>query len=171
MRLDAGHELGHLAMHADVTPGGHEVEGQAFRFGGAFLVPRESFVLEWPRWLNWDQIFEMKRRWGMSAAALVRRAYDLELLSEPSYRRANMYLRQLRVEPAEWAPEYPTLLTRSIELLRDDVSLEQLAAELGLSASDLEGLVRGDAPIEALGRAPALAREQLSLLPDDSEKN
>jgi Zn-dependent peptidase ImmA (M78 family)/transcriptional regulator with XRE-family HTH domain len=164
MRFDAGHELGHLIMHADVTPGGHEVERQAHRFSAAFLVPRDSFLQEWPRWLNWDQIFELKRRWGLSAAALVRRAFDLGALSEASYRRANIRLKQYGPdEPSECEAEYPTLLTRSLDLLEGDVTLERLAAAQGIGVRDLEALVRGERLDDALD-APPVLDEQLSLL-------
>ena len=39
-RFDACHELGHLVMHADATPGSQDLERQAHRFAGAFLVPQ-----------------------------------------------------------------------------------------------------------------------------------
>jgi Zn-dependent peptidase ImmA (M78 family)/transcriptional regulator with XRE-family HTH domain len=167
MRFDAAHELGHLVMHADAAPGSSEIETEAHRFAGAFLAPAEPFLAEWPRWLNWDHIFELKRRWGFSAAALVRRAYDLGALTEASYRRANIRLRQFgQEEPAELPPEVPTLLNRSIELLGDDYPLESLALEQGLSAADVQALVRGDFPGSPSDRASLPADEQLSLLPD-----
>lgn len=170
MRFDAGHELGHLIMHADVTPGSHEVETEAHRFAGAFLAPREPFVSEWPRWLNWEQIFELKRRWGLSAAALVRRAYDLGILSEASYRRANIRLRQEGTsEPFEPPPEYPTVLERSLELLSGELSAEALAASQGLSSKDFHALVHGEVPADALPGAPSEPPAQQWLLPEEPE--
>jgi Zn-dependent peptidase ImmA (M78 family) len=170
MRFDAAHELGHLIMHADVNPGGHEVERDAHRFAGAFLVPREQFQAEWPRWLNWEQIFELKRRWGVSASALVRRAYDLRLLSEPSYRRANIRLRQ-EVAPdlREAPPEYPTILDKSVALLREDSVLERFAEAQGLRVNDLLHLVNGELPEEGT-LAPAQPDPQLSLLDDKTTR-
>jgi Zn-dependent peptidase ImmA (M78 family)/transcriptional regulator with XRE-family HTH domain len=170
MRFDAAHELGHLVMHADVNPGGHEVERDAHRFAGAFLIPRDQFVAEWPRWLNWEQIFELKRRWGISASALVRRSYDLGLLSEPSYRRANIRLRQdASIDPHEPAPEYPTILQKSVALLQEDSALEQFAEAQGLRAKDLLHLVNGELPEEGT-LAPMEANPQLSLLGDTARR-
>ena len=37
-RCDTAHELGHLIMHADAYPGDKELESQANRFAGAFLI-------------------------------------------------------------------------------------------------------------------------------------
>ncbi len=166
MRFDAAHELGHLVMHADAAPGSSEIETEAHRFAGAFLAPAEPFLAEWPGWLNWDHIFELKRRWGVSAAALVRRAYDLGALTEASYRRANIRLRQFgQEEPAELPPEVPTLLNRAIELLGDDYPLESLALEQGLSAADVQALVRGDVPGSPSDPTALSSDEQLWLLP------
>jgi hypothetical protein len=85
LRFGAAHELGHLVMHADVVAGSPELERQANRFASAFLLPRETFLPECPRRLNWPHFYELKRRWKVSVAALVRRAYDLECISEASY--------------------------------------------------------------------------------------
>lgn len=55
-RFDAGHELGHLVMHADVAPGSAEAERDANRFASAFLLPKEPFLAECPRWLDFDHL-------------------------------------------------------------------------------------------------------------------
>jgi Zn-dependent peptidase ImmA (M78 family)/transcriptional regulator with XRE-family HTH domain len=143
-RFDAAHELGHLVMHADAAPGSQEIEREAHRFAGAFLVPREPFLTECPRWLNWGHFHELKTRWKMSLAALIRRAYDLGALSEASFRRACIQLRQQGPEePFEPPPEPPDFLMKAVKLLEGDVSLEQLAAAQGLSAADVRALVEG----------------------------
>jgi Zn-dependent peptidase ImmA (M78 family) len=144
-RFDAAHELVHLVMHADAAPGSREIEREAHRFAGAFLVPRESFLAECPRWLNWEHFYELKTRWQVSVAALVRRAYDLNLLSDASFRRACIHLRQQGLnEPFEPPSEPPDFLSKAVKLLEGDLPLEQLAAAQGLSAADLRSLVEGD---------------------------
>ena len=143
-RFDGAHELGHLVMHADAAPGSQEIEREAHRFAGAFLVPRESFLAECPRWLNWAHFFELKVRWKMSVAALVRRAYDLGVLSDASFRRACIHLRhEGQNEPFEPPAEPPDFLSKAVKLLEGDVSLEHLAAAQGLSAADVRSLVDG----------------------------
>ncbi len=121
-RLNAAHELGHLIMHRKAIPGDKERELEANRFASAFLIPREPFLAECPRWLNWDHFYEMKRRWKVSVAALVKRAYDLDCITEASYRRAFMQLSQRgekQSEKHEPSHEEPSLLERSLELLSD----------------------------------------------------
>lgn len=143
-RFDAAHELGHLVMHADVVPGNQDSERQANQFAGAFLVPREPFLLECPRRLDWDHFYELKRRWKVSVAALVRRAFDLGCLTESSYRRAYIHLNQSgeRTQERDEPPaEHPCLLAKSLALVTEDTPIEQISARLGLSVADLLSLV------------------------------
>ncbi len=145
VRYDAAHELGHLIMHADVAAGSPEAERQANRFAAAFLVPREPFLMECPRRLDWGHFYELKRRWRVSVAALVKRAFDLGQLSEASYRRAFMHLNRTGErysEKDEPMAEPPELLKKSLTLLGEDFSIEQLATRLGLGAADLMWLAR-----------------------------
>jgi len=95
--------------------------------------------------LNWDHFYELKARWKVSVAALVRRAFDLGVLSDASFRRACIHLRQQGLnEPFEPASEPPDFLSKAVRLLEGDLPLEQLAAAQGLSAADLRSLVEGD---------------------------
>jgi Zn-dependent peptidase ImmA (M78 family) len=52
-------------------------------------VPAKPFGREFrTRAFRWQHIFELKQRWQVSAAAIVRRARDLNLLDDLAYRRA-----------------------------------------------------------------------------------
>ena len=46
------------------------------------------------RRLDWTRLRQMKLRWGVSLAALIRRAFDLGLYTEATYRRAYSVLNQ-----------------------------------------------------------------------------
>jgi Zn-dependent peptidase ImmA (M78 family)/transcriptional regulator with XRE-family HTH domain len=143
-RFDACHELGHLTMHADATPGSPELERQANRFASAFLLPREPFLVECPRWLDWEHFYELKRRWKVSVAALVKRAHDLGKLSEASYRRAYVHLNKTgeRLQERDEPPaEAPSLLEKALAAVEPEMTVEGLAAEMGLGVNDLRALV------------------------------
>lgn len=148
-RFDNTHELGHLVMHADVTPGSREVEQQADRFASAFLLPKEAFLDEHPRRLNWDDLLRMKRRWGVSLAALVRRGFDLGVYSDAQYRRAYVELNRLRWRQSE--PGEDDLLLEEPTMLRIAVDegesvgfgVDEIAAELGLPPSDITSILEG----------------------------
>lgn len=139
-RFDACHELGHLIMHVDAQPGNPELERQANHFSSAFLMPRESFIREAPQWLNWDLIWELKRRWGTSARAILVRSHQLGVLSDASYRRGFIHLNQHFPggELHEPAREQPVVLQEAVRVAAEDVSLAELAGLIGLSAHQLE---------------------------------
>jgi Zn-dependent peptidase ImmA (M78 family)/transcriptional regulator with XRE-family HTH domain len=143
-RFDCAHELGHLLMHADNIPGDKVLEAQADRFAGAFLLPREAFLKECPRRLNWDHFYELKKRWKVSVAALVRRAFDLECISEATYRRAFMQLNQNGQrfnELYETPQEKPTLIEQAIEVTGDESSINDLLIPLTIRSREFNSLI------------------------------
>lgn len=147
-RFDAGHELGHLVLHTEYLPGDRSQEEQANRFASAFLLPRETFLAECPRRLVWPHFFELKQRWKVSLPALVRRARDLDLISDDTYRRAHVQINKNRWtydEPFEPEIEKPTILPQVMQLLeKKGVTLAQVAQEVCLSESDLRALTYAD---------------------------
>lgn len=144
-RFDAAHELAHLLMHTDVSPGALEVERQADAFASAFLLPEEAFVAECPRRLAWERLLELKQRWKVSLAALVRRAYDLGIYSEATYRRAYVQLNEKgwrQQEPAEPDMEHPQTVQRAIRLLEGSgYPRAQIAQAVQLHSEDLMRLL------------------------------
>lgn len=142
IRFDIGHELGHLVMHEDISTGDVKTERQAYRFAGAFMAPRESFLTECPRKWSFEAFRKLKFRWKMSISALLYRAKDLCLLSPSSYQRAMIQIASYRTdEGEEWEKEKPTLLDQALELLQDQVTLTELASELTVYPSELRELL------------------------------
>ena len=156
-RMDAAHELGHLVMHVDVAAGSPELERQANQFGAALLMPRGSFYHEAPRRLTWEHIWELKKRWKVSAAAIIKRTYDLGLFSEATYRRAFVQLNQMgrTHEPHEPPPETSVMVSKALDVIAHTWPLPRIADELGVSAVDLHDLVAFTNPDEL----PADAQE------------
>lgn len=121
-RFDLAHELGHLVMHRDNSTATHDREMEAHRFAGALLLPRQGFPAEFMamRTWSWDYLFSLKRRWGVSVAAIVRRAYDLGLIDAAQYQRAYKYIHARgwhKGEPIEGEMERPELLAAAIAKL------------------------------------------------------
>lgn len=86
-RFSLCHELGHLVLdiHGDL-----DHEKAAHRFAGAFLVPGESVKRELgPRRTNLDprELFLLKHKYGVSMQAWIRRAKDLDIISDPTFTR------------------------------------------------------------------------------------
>jgi Zn-dependent peptidase ImmA (M78 family)/transcriptional regulator with XRE-family HTH domain len=105
---DVAHELGHFVLHDGVETGSKESEDQANYFASAFLLPNRVFAQEFrARPLSWTHVFNLKRRWLVSANAIIRRAYNLSLLDAITYRRCYQHMSQkgwLKEEPME--PEF-----------------------------------------------------------------
>jgi len=132
-RFDAAHELGHLIMHGELLWGMPEIEKQAHQFAAAFLMPAGEIEPELPRRVDWSILFELKRKWQVSLAALLMRAKTLGRMTEATYLTAVKTASARgwrRVEPVPLGgPEFPGVLTR---LLR------------GPSARELRGSLPGD---------------------------
>ena len=144
IHFDVAHELGHLLMHDDVSPGDPCLEREADGFASAFLIPRETFLEECPSRWSLAAFSALKRRWFVSIAALVFRANKLGRLTQASQRRAYQTLNAQGLrqsEPDEWPLGAPTVLKQALTLVSEDLPLSQLAAELGLHERHLADLL------------------------------
>ncbi len=134
-RFNLGHELGHLvlAVQGDLKP-----ERAANRFVGAFLVPARTahFELGTQRTdLNFNELYMLKQKYGLSMQAWVYRAKDLGIISENT---ATRLFQQFRVngwhkqDPGQpYPPETPTRMERLIyRALAEDMVSRSRAQEL-----------------------------------------
>jgi Zn-dependent peptidase ImmA (M78 family)/transcriptional regulator with XRE-family HTH domain len=149
-RMDAAHELGHISLHRHIntaTQRKHHkvIEGQAWKFAAAFLLPAESFSSDLPSQITLNGLLALKDRWKISVAAMIMRCCDLGII-DADYKSQlfrNLSIRGWRKqEPLddEVAVERPRLLRRSIELIvRENVcaALDLLETRIGLSADDV----------------------------------
>lgn len=137
-RWDLAHEMGHLVMHCGLHADVEELEDQANRFASAFLLPRSGFAREFPRFTrwSWEPLFRLKERWRASLAAIVRRAFDLRLITALQYRTAYKYMSWkgwLRAEPFEFSAEPPELVS---------VAFAELKQSFAIGASDMASVLR-----------------------------
>jgi Zn-dependent peptidase ImmA (M78 family) len=156
-RFDLAHECGHLVMHEGVETGDPGTEAEANRFASAFLLPRGAFLREFPRTsqIDWKAMFRFKERWGVSVQAIVRRAYDLGIMTAVQYRNANVFISRKgwkRGEPCEPQPEWPEIIPISIQALRDmqGISCADMARQLYISKDVLSvfGIHCSDEPTQ-----------------------
>ena len=159
--FDIGHECGHLVMHGGIPTGSEETEREADRFASAFLLPQRAFSREFRSApFSWQHIFELKRHWKASAAAIVRRAYDLALIDAVVYRRAFQYMSfkgwRTKGEPMEPTFQGPELLLKAMSALGSSVELtiNQLCGELAFTPQtflDVTGI-----PVQAVAQKKPL---------------
>ena len=146
LNFDIGHELGELIFRSSAN-GTPEHERRINRFVGALLMPETGFVPHFrARALTISHLWELKRTWGVSLSAVVQRALQIGLLSEPDFVRWKKRFAArgwTRSEPNEPQFAGPELLRRSLAVLTNQhVSLRDFAALVGLSELGLAELLR-----------------------------
>ena len=144
-RFDLAHELFHLIAHRSVTKEELDdkeilniVESQAHRFAGAFLAPYKTFLKEVYS-VDYDSLIELKKRWGISAQAIVMRLNDLQIMTDSQKIRFFTKLNidgQKRKEKldGEIEPERAELLKRIAEFLNENrvLYLNEFLSRIGI---------------------------------------
>lgn len=143
LRFDVAHEIGHFVMHSGILTGDRQTESEANRFGGAFLMPRNTFSKEFPvsttGRISWKAMSEVKLRWKVSKAAMLMRARQLFLIDDYQLRGAIINLKNNReskkeIEDDSIAIERPVLLDKAIRFITRHygMSLDDIARELNV---------------------------------------
>lgn len=154
-RFDLAHELGHLVMHrhvdsAEIEDKGFlkEVERQADRFAGAFLLPKHSFPNEvfTPRL---DAFVDLKRRWRVSIQAMIYRCSDLGIFDDAQIlnMRKQVSFRKWRTQeplddPAIIPLENPRLLSKAFDLIAQGgrMGMEKIISSVQISPRLIEAM-------------------------------
>jgi Zn-dependent peptidase ImmA (M78 family) len=137
-RWTLAHELGHLVLHTEYLD--EDVEVQANQFAAEFLMPEDEIrpSLRNPTLGNF---LSLKREWGVSIAALVERAFALQVIDKT--KRTSFYkmmsARGMRtVEPGSesLAPETPQLASYIAKtLLSQGLSEKEIAYLAGFPSA------------------------------------
>jgi Zn-dependent peptidase ImmA (M78 family) len=141
MRFNCAHELGHLVLHRSPRGNLADMETEAHAFASEFLMPEEAMLREIKPPVTLLDLAPLKKRWGASVQALVRRASDLKLISERQYRYLFEQINKLgwrMREPVELdiKPEKPRLFRKLAELAYGTPpNAEKLAALVSMPIS------------------------------------
>jgi Zn-dependent peptidase ImmA (M78 family)/transcriptional regulator with XRE-family HTH domain len=85
LRLNIGHELGHLVMHQPLRTTVAQVEPEAYQFAAEFLMPADAMQDEIRPPFDLDMFAALKRRWGVSIQALIMRSKELGIITPRKY--------------------------------------------------------------------------------------
>jgi Zn-dependent peptidase ImmA (M78 family) len=108
-RFSVAHELGHAVMHEIPTAA---QEAEADRFAAELLMPRRDIASSLGD-VSMAGLAQLKKVWRVSMAALLRRARDLDRISDYQYRQGSIELSRAGYrtrEPVVIEPEQPRLL-------------------------------------------------------------
>lgn len=86
LRFSLAHELGHLVLHQAIRGTSLETEDEAHRFAAELLLPEVAIreVITTPVTLT--SLSRLKPVWGVSIQALIRRAHDLQIITDRQYK-------------------------------------------------------------------------------------
>lgn len=128
-RFDLAHELGHIIMHRYLTEEDKKnwfdkLEEQAHYFANCFLFPINAFIAETRNRISLESLMLLKKRWGISLAAMIFKAKDLNIITDEQYTklwRSYRYRGYTKAEPYDndTLPEEPILLSSTIKMLLD----------------------------------------------------
>ncbi|MDQ2957946.1 MAG: ImmA/IrrE family metallo-endopeptidase [Actinomycetota bacterium] len=131
-RLTLGHEVAHLLFH---TRRGETTEHEANRFAGALLFPQGEFDALMPPMPQLRDFIGLKSSWGVSVAALVYRAHELDYIDDRRYRALQIQMSKWRkTEPASFSPVHGELTSR---LVVANGGLDTVSRELGVNRKHL----------------------------------
>lgn len=155
LRMTLAHELAHLIFDADAPTAALGVrsprERRAFRFGGALLVPAPVMRQRISERSPLSDYVHLKADYGISIAAAVHRARDLELITDARYRSLSIQLSTRgwrNQEPVEIPPERPLLLQQALLKVFAKNPLRTAVDTYGL---DFELVERNVGPLESRG--------------------
>lgn len=134
-RFDAMHELGHLVMHHSGIAK-NNAEKEAHLFAAEILMP-EEYLYEYR---NIDPIIEnfirLKKRWKVSLAALIYRFFQLNYITEWTYRTLNIEMRKKgyhQNEPQSIPWEESIVMNKIYKLLKEDnCSIQDISQETNI---------------------------------------
>lgn len=146
-RLDAAHELGHLVLHRHDLPRSRNIEREAQRFAGAFLMPRSSVLASASGLFTVSRLIELKHRWNVSVAALTYRLQELNLITDWQYRILFKELGERGYRKSEPEPsqrETSQVYPKIFQLLRDEgIDKNAVARELHITPEEINTLMFG----------------------------
>ena len=163
-RFDAAHELGHLVLHRhgiQVSDNNEDlnveddaleekenkraIEREADKFASAFLMPEASIRANAPSFATIDNLVKLKKRWDVSIASLVRRLYDLNLISEWHYRTLTIEMSKrgmFKKEPEGISKEKSQIFEKVFKELRQEgINRIDIAKQLNLPADEIDQYV------------------------------
>lgn len=136
------HELGHMVLHTTTALDDEEMEVEADRFAGAFLLPADELRSQL-HCFDLRQVLNLKRYWKVSMSAIAMRAYHLGIITP--HQRKIFFIQMGKLgyrssEPHEPPKEYPKRIARIFSYFSSVLgySKAELASSLFISETEIE---------------------------------
>jgi len=145
-RMTALHELGHLVMKKPERLTNKQKEALCYRFAGAMLLPATAMCARLggkrPDGISFPERLGIKADWGISIAALMRRAADLGIITGHQLQRFHIAnCNHRKTEAGVWpgcevADRYEQLVYRAVAM--EIITRAKAAELLGMTLRDFD---------------------------------
>lgn len=146
-RFDAAHELGHLVLHRHGEAKGKQIEAEANAFASALLMPKSEMLALAGRCRSVPDVLALKKRWNVSAMALVYRLHKAGVLTEWLYKSLCIELssKGMRTREVDSAGRETSLVFKKVfdAMRAKGQGLRDIAADLHLPVEELHRLLFG----------------------------
>jgi Zn-dependent peptidase ImmA (M78 family)/DNA-binding XRE family transcriptional regulator len=146
-RFDAAHELGHLVLHRHGEAKGKQIEAEANAFASALLMPKSEMLALAGRCRSVGDVLALKKRWNVSAMALVYRLHKVGVLTEWLYKSLCIELstKGMRTREVDSADRETSLVFKKVfdAMRAKGQGLRDIAADLHLPVEELHRLLFG----------------------------
>jgi Zn-dependent peptidase ImmA (M78 family)/transcriptional regulator with XRE-family HTH domain len=165
-RFTVAHEFAHIVMHHSFPQGLKKVEDEANQFAAEFLMPEESMRREILPPVTLTTLAELKPRWGVSIRALIKRASDLEIITERQARYLHQQIISLgwhKKEPVNLhiPAEKPRLFKKMAEVLYGvPINYEKVASYANAPVKLIKEIM--DVHADRNGHSVAIKKEEQS---------
>jgi Zn-dependent peptidase ImmA (M78 family)/transcriptional regulator with XRE-family HTH domain len=153
VRFSVAHELGHLILHSTLFGDLQEFEREADMFASEFLLPEETMSRIIVEPFTLIAAARIKADWKVSIQAIVRRAHDLQLISDSTYKSLFVQISQqkkkLQALFSSDVPEQPRSLRGMAEAVYGKrISYKQFSADTDFPISLLKQFIDAQASQE-----------------------
>ncbi|MBU8976898.1 XRE family transcriptional regulator [Lysobacter sp. MMG2] len=146
-RFDAAHELGHLVLHRHGEAKGKQVEAEANAFASALLMPKTEMLALASQCPSVVDVLRLKKRWNVSAMALVYRLHKVGVLTEWLYKSLCIELSSqgMRTREVDSAERETSLVFKKVfdAMKARGQGLREIAVDLRLPVEELHRLLFG----------------------------
>jgi Zn-dependent peptidase ImmA (M78 family)/DNA-binding XRE family transcriptional regulator len=160
LRFNVAHELGHLLLHKLQYASTSDREKEADEFAAEFTMPAKGIRHDFSASLiTLERLGELKTQWGISIAALARRAFQLGFITQRRYRYLFQQLnsRGWRMqEPPQYdiPKEKPRSLRRMAEVLYGvPLNYSKIATDINLTIDRVREILDRYADETEVGRS------------------
>ncbi len=142
LRFTIAHELGHIIMQHDNTlcP---KYDEEANIFAAEFLMPKHEIYHDLIN-LTCEKAYYLKSKWKVSMAALIKRAADINAITQSRYKSLMVQLSKLgyrKKEPNPIPKEKPSLFKEILEVYQEKknlLTLEDVAESVNIGIMALK---------------------------------